>query len=418
MRKTLFALVLVAGCTDAAMDPGSGGGGGGKGDNPNVAFADQTTAWEMVVGYAGDAVVNDVTPVDGGGMLVTSSYPRWLIKATDDGKRDNTFGKVYPGGGTTRGGSLALTAHEVWQVDSGHFVASVGDGLLYELDGFLANGDPDPAFGNGGRALLPYSDGKPLRLAYDKQGGRILVVVARAWETSSFYSKGPSKIEILAYDDSTGAQTSAGVFDMPSWANDGTNPARINELILQPDGSFVLLASETIHTSDPSRADVATRWSTFRLAPGQPIENTELAVTGYDPHVPGFVNLGGGHFDLYLSDSVDGLSMSYNEQKLVRITVDDMGVPQVDDLGPGLVYEGCLQSIATPDYLLVGSSVDRSQGIQFTAIPKDGSAPVTFESDTPRRCLTSLNVTESGTIYAGTWDTTNVGWTALLTAFE
>ena len=130
------------------------------------------------------------------------------------------------------------------------------------------------------------------------------------------------------------------------------------------------------------------------------------------------MNLGGGHFDLYLSDSVDGLSMSYNEQKLVRITVDDMGVPQVDDLGPGLTYEGCLQSVATRDYLLFGSSVDRSQGIQFTAIPKDGSAPVTFESDTPRRCLTSLNVTESGTIYAGTWDTTNVGWTALLTAFE
>ena len=68
MRKHLFALVLLTGCTDAAMDPGAGGGGG-KGDGSNVTFGDQTTAWELVVGYAGDAVVNDVTPVDGGGMF-------------------------------------------------------------------------------------------------------------------------------------------------------------------------------------------------------------------------------------------------------------------------------------------------------------------------------------------------------------
>jgi hypothetical protein len=68
--------------------------------------------------------------------------------------------------------------------------------------------------------------------------------------------------------------------------------------------------------------------------------------------------------------------------------------------------------------LLYGSSVDRSKGIQFTAIPKDGSEPITFESDTPRRCLTSINVSDTGHIYAGTWDTTNVGWTALLTTFE
>ena len=31
------------------------------------------------------------------------------------------------------------------------------------------------------------------------------------------------------------------------------------------------------------------------------------------------------------------------------------------------------------------------------------------------RCLTSLSLADNGHIYAGTWDTTNTGWTALLT---
>jgi hypothetical protein len=111
--------------------------------------------------------------------------------------------------------------------------------------------------------------------------------------------------------------------------------------------------------------------------------------------------------------------MAYNEYKLVRITVDDAGVPQVDVLGPGLAFDhGCLQSVATPTHFVYGESVDRTKGIQFTAVPKSGGAPITFESDTPRRCLTSINISDTGRIYAGTWDTTNVGWTALLTTFE
>jgi hypothetical protein len=416
MRKQyVFAILLLGACTDMAVE--QGGGAGGKADDPSSMFHDVTTSWEMTVGYGGDAVVNDVTPLSGGSMLVTSSFPRWLIKATADGKRDSTFGTPYPGG-STRGGSLALTAHELWLVDSSQFVASVGDGLLYELDGFLADGSPNPAFGENGRALLPYEDGKPLRIAYDAQGERFLVVVARAWESTTYFTKGPSKIEILAYDARTGAQSSAGTFDMPSWANDGTNPARIHELVLQPDGSFVLIASETVHTEDPSRASVATRWSTFRLAPDQPVESTELAVTSYGAHVAGYINLGGGHFDLYLSGTVDGVSMEYNEEKLVRITVDDDGVPQLDVLGPGPDFtKGCRASVATPTALVFGQSLDFAKPIQFVAYPKSGS-PITFASDLPKRCLTGLSVSESGRIYAGTWDTTNVGWTAQLTSFE
>lgn len=413
----VLALLFLGACIEPAADQDSGGGGGGKSDDPNAAFTDLTTSWEMTVGYGGDAVVNDVSELPGGSMLVTSSFPRWLIKATADGKRDSTFGSQYPGG-TTRSGSLALTAHEVWQVDTAQFVATVGDGLLYELDGFLANGTPNPAFGNAGRVLLPYSDGKPLRVAYDRQGERFLAVVARAWEVSAYFTKGPSKLEVLAYDHETGAQSSAGTYDMPSWANDGTNPARIHEVVVQPDGSVVLIASETIHTDDPSRASVATRWSSIRLAEGQPVEATELAVTSYGARVAGYVNLGGGHFDIYLSGTVDGISMAYNEEKLVRITVDDMGVPQLDVLGPGLDFtKGCPASVATSTHLVFGQSLDRTQPIQFTAYPKSGD-PITFASDLPRRCLTGLSVTENGHIYAGTWDTTNTGWTAQLTKFE
>lgn len=244
------------------------------------------------------------------------------------------------------------------------------------------------------------------------------MVVARAWEIGGSFNKGPSKIELLAYDEKTGAESSAGVWDLPSWDNQGTNPAAVHEVVVEPDGSSVLLVSETLYTQDPSRADVATQWSTIRLASGQAPEVKHLAVTSYDPHVAGFVNLGSGHFDLYLSGTVDGISMAYNEEKLVRISVDDAGGSTIDVLGPGLDFStGCPASIATSSYLLFGQSIDRTRPIQFTAYPKDGE-PTTFQSDLPRRCLTSLSVAPNGHIYAGTWDTTNTGWTALLSSLE
>jgi hypothetical protein len=50
------------------------------------------------------------------------------------------------------------------------------------------------------------------------------------------------------------------------------------------------------------------------------------------------VNLGGGHFDLYLSGTVDGISVMYNEEKLVRIAVDDAGGSQIVVLDAGLDF--------------------------------------------------------------------------------
>ena len=111
----------------------------------------------------------------------------------------------------------------------------------------------------------------------------------------------------------------------------------------------------------------------IRLVSGQTPEVKHLAVTSYDAHVAGFVNLGSGHFDLYLSGTVDGISMAYNEEKLVRIAVDDAGESELTVLGEGLDFStGCPASVATPTALVFGQSPDLSQPIQFTAYPKSG----------------------------------------------
>ena len=167
MKRHLLAIALLGACTDSALDNGSSGGGG-KSDNPNAAFTDVATKWEATVGYAGDAVVNQVTEGPAGSLLVTSMYPRWLRQITADGKPDTTWGSKYAES-SQRSGYLDLTAHDIWRVGSNHLVASVGDGLLYQLNGFLGDGTPDTAFGNAGTALLPYSDGTPLRIAYDEE---------------------------------------------------------------------------------------------------------------------------------------------------------------------------------------------------------------------------------------------------------
>jgi hypothetical protein len=414
--RYLSAILLLGACIDSGGK--TGGGGGGKGDDPNATFTDLKTDWELTVGYAGDAVVSQVKPGPSGSMFVTSAFPRWLRKVAADGKSDATWGKLYPDSTSQRSGYLDLTAHEVWQTANDHLVASVGDGLLYQMNSMLADGTPDPAFGNAGTALLPYSDGTPLRIAYDEEGARFLVAVARAWEVSGSFNKGPSKIEVLAYDATTGAVSSVGVWDMPSWANQGTHPAAVDELVVEPDGSIALVVSETLYTQDPSRADVATQWSTIQLASGQAPAVKHLAVTSYDADIAGFVDLGSGHFDLYLSGTVDGISMTYNEEKLVRLSVDDTLASELVVIGPGLDFtKGCPSSVATPDALVFGQSLDFTKPIQFTAYPKSG-APITFQSDLPRRCLTSLSLAPNGHIYAGTWDTTNTGWTALLSSLS
>jgi hypothetical protein len=414
--RHVLAIALLGACTDPAADTGPGGGDG-KSDGI-TAFTDLVTKWDYRVGSGGDAVVNDVTLAPGGKLYVTSSFPKWLRKLTADGMADTTWGTQSSGWQQSRHGFIDVSAYEVYQTANGSVVPG-GDGALFYLYGYLANGDANPAFGSNGRVDLPYNTAKPLRTKYDEAGGQIVVAVARAWEIGGSFNKGPSKIEMLAYDEDTGAETSLGIHDLPSWDNTGTNPARIHEIVLQPDGSHVLVASETVHTTDPARGSVGTQWSMIRLEAGQAPVVTHLAVTSYSAHMPGFIDLGGGHFDLYLSATVDGVSTMYNEEKLVRISVDDMGMSTLDVLADGPDFtKGCPHGVATPTHLVIGQSIDRSQPIQFTAYPKSGGAPITFKSDKPQRCLTGLSVAPNGHIYAGTWDTSQVAWIANVTSFE
>ncbi len=423
MRRTLLhaATVLIAssaiGClADETSGETGATGGGGKADDSSTTFKDVITQWEHRVGSGGDAWVNDVTIATDGGLMVTSTFPRWLRKLTPEGDRDETWGLLDPISTTRRSGYLDLPAHQIWNVGSDRFVAASGDGDLFELRGYLANGTLDPAFGADGRVDL-YSEGHRLRAAYDASGSRFIVVFARAWETFGYFSKGPSKLELIAYDDKTGARSSLGAYDMPSWDNDGTNPAKIREVLARADGSIVLLASETIHTPNPARADVATQWSTIRLVAGQAPEVTHIAVTSYDPRVVAFTALDGGAFDLYLWGTVDGISTTYNDNKLVRVSVDEAGAAeQVAVAGPDF-STGCASALATSTHLVFGQSIDRSQPIQFAAYPKSGGAPVTFASDLPQRCLTGLTLGANGHIYGGTTDTSGTAWVYNIVSF-
>ena len=423
MSRTLLhavAAVIASSAIGCATDESSGDtgttGGGGKADDSTTSFKDVVTQWEFPVGSGGDAWVNDVTIAADGGLMATSTFPRWLRKLTPDGERDETWGLSDPISTTRRSGYLDLPAHEIWNVGTDRFVAASGQGDLYELRAYLANGTLDPAFGAGGRVDL-YAEGHRLRAAHDATNGRFIVVFARAWETFGYFSKGPSKLELIAYDEDTGARSSLGTYDMPSWDNDGTNPAKIREILTRADGSVILLASETIHTPNPARADVATQWSTIRLAAGQPPEVTHIAVTSYDPRVIAFTKLGGGAFDLYLWGTVDGISMTYNDDKLVRVSVDAAGAAEhVAIAGPDF-STGCASAIATSTHLVFGQSLDQSQPIQFAAYPKSGDAAVTFASDLPKRCLTGLTLGADGHIYGGTTDTSGTAWVYNIVSF-
>jgi hypothetical protein len=192
----------------------------------------------------------------------------------------------------------------------------------------------------------------------------------------------------------------------------------VREVVVRPDGSHLLIVSEVIYTDSDVRASVATRWSMIHLQSGQPPEMTTLAVSEYNAPVAGFAKLGDGGFDLYLSGVIDDISMTHDDKNLIRISLDDGLAPQLEVLGPGIdLRRGCPASVATPTHLIYGHAPDKTTSpIQFTAYPKAG-APISFASDLPKRCLTSLTVAPGGRIYAGTWDTTNAGWTALLTSF-
>jgi hypothetical protein len=133
--------------------------------------------------------------------------------------------------------------------------------------------------------------------------------------------------------------------------------------------------------------------------------------------VVAFTKLAGGAFDLYLWGTVDGISMAYNENKLVRVSVDAAGAAeQVAIAGPDF-SAGCASAIATSTHLVFGQTLDRSKPIQFAAYPKSGDAPVTFASDRPQRCLSGLTLGADGHIYGGTTDTSGTAWVYNIVSF-
>lgn len=418
-----IALVLVGGCVDAANDGDAAGGG--KADN-GAAFGNVTTAWELTVGYGGDAVVAGVSVQPDGKLLVRSHFPHWLHRVTTDGKFDHTFGSLYGESWTNEhSGTLGLPVWDVWQVSGDRFIAPVGEGWLSQLRSFhMADGSDDTAFGTAGAVSLVETGldaENTVAAAYDKHGHRALALVVREWQKqmdgpSSYWLFGPSKFEVIAYDATTGAATSLGTHQMPKWTGDGSSQPHVFGLVPQPDGSVLALIKEPF---DKTLNDPATRWLQVHLRTGQAPELTTLAISEYDPPLAGFVALPDGGYDVYISGRVDGISTSDNDKRLVRISVDGSLTAHVTALDTALptFSADCSGYVATPGYLLYGHSPDRSKPIEFTAYPKSG-APIHFKSDKPQRCLTSLSLGPDNHIYAGTWDTTNEGWTAQLTSFE
>lgn len=412
-----IAIVWVSACTDSYEGP-AGSATGGKQDDPN-AFTSVTTDWEYTVGEAGDAVVRNVTTMTGGRVITTSHFPKWIAAVTTNGTTDTTFGERTSDYGPERSGWLDVPAHEVWEVGANQLVTAAGEGQLFTLRGYHADGSINESFGDVGVVALPAEwsyRAQTLTVIHDRANARFLALVLREWEHPQYGVGGPSKIELLAFDEKTGAQSSAGVFALPPWGYVDTTPPTLHELVARPDGSFLVLVSETIHTPNPLRASVATQWSIFHLEPGTAAEKISLAVTEYGADIAGFARLDGGRFDLYVTGFFDDLSTTADDRKLVRISIDDTLTPQLDVVAPGIdLRVGCVATVATPTTLLYGQSSDRSKPIQLTAFPKAG-APIHFTSDRPKRCLVSLSLS-GGHIYAGTWDTTNTGWTALLTSF-
>ena len=416
---SVVAVVVVAACADTATK--SGGGGGGKADDPN-AVTHVTTAWETRVGEAGDAVVHHVMTLDDGNLLATSSSPRWVLRLSPSGQ----FNAPAIPDGTNHEDALYIESywhptHEVWQVSSNELVGVDGEGGDFELRGYTADGLPNPMFGSAGVVTLPgptAADDTVVSIDYDSTHDRFLALVIRAWESTPQFTIGPSQIEILAVDAHTGAQTSAGTFTLPPWEG-GNDPeaGKLRSLITQPDGSFLVLATSTFYVQTaPGVTELpVTRYEVFHLAEGAAPTAITLTVSDYVTYPAAFTRLGGGRFDLYLDGAVDYTSA---DKKLARFSLDDALAPRVEDLGAAVDFEhGCAAAGASSSELVYGhSATDRTTGtIELTAYPK-GRQPYTFTSDKPQRCLVSLSLGAAGQLYAGTWDTTNTGWTALLTA--
>jgi hypothetical protein len=415
-RWPLFAFVLLAGCVDVDPDGGGGGGGGGgKSDNPD-AITHVTTAWEAPVGSGGSAVINNVMTLSSGDLLATSYSPHWVRRFSPSGQSN---APAIPTGVHHENALYTSSdfhpSHQVWEVSAHELVAVAGGGAMFQLRGYTADGLLNPVFGTAGVVLLtdpatPFNT--PVAIEYDTAHDRFVALVVRTRLAS-----GPSEIEVQALDAHTGVRTSAGTFTLPPWEDPrSSNLGRLHELIAQPDGSFLVLASNTFYVpSEPGVTDrPVTRWSMFHLVAGAAPTQISLTVSDYSTHIAAFTRLANGRFDLYLNGGID---YTEDDNKLARFSVDSDLAPHMDDLGPAVFLDpGCQAATASPTMFVYGHAPNRStMPMEFTAYPKGGE-PHTFTSDKVQRCLLDLSLGASGQLYAGTWDTSGPVWTALLTA--
>lgn len=426
--------VLLDGGTSDAGQP-SDAGEHSQDAAPELSFADLETAWELQVGSSGDAVLDHVEMLSDGKLLAISSAPAWVTKVLAEGSLDTDFGEANPINSDAKLGWLDLPADDLWLADAEHAIVSVGKPAVRTIRGILtSDGAPNLAFGADGSVTLPYSsatDGEQaVAIDHDDAQSRFAALVVREWQmrpgsNGSLPTRiGPSLVEVLEIDALTGAVSSAGTHVLPEWTGKqfpSRDQAQVRALFAQPDGSYLALVTETVDgQTDVRPNNIGTRWSTVRLVSGTSPAFQTIAMGEYNPAIAGVARLDDAGFDLYLTGAFEGVSASPQDPKLMRFSVGPLGAEVTTEvLGAGIDLSTgpsqCNASVATSTYLLYGRTADKADPIAFTAYPKSG-APVDFTSDIAQRCITSLSVGTAGTVFAGTWDTTEVAWRALITA--
>jgi hypothetical protein len=402
-----LGLVDFQACADADLDS----------VDSDPEAADLATAYEVTVGGSGDAILRSVVELPDGGILATSAYPTWILKVGADGDVDHGFGDVW-GAGPGRTGSLDVQATQVWPVGDATFLAEVEDGTIraYASD----DGAPIDGFGDAGRVEAP---AELLAAEARPSAGRLRLLLVRAWqmEPDDFLtpSPGPSEIELVDLDAATGVLTTLATYDLPRWTSERSDPVAVRGLFAQPDGTHVVLFSETFDgRSDVRPNGIGTTWSIFRLGPDGAVAREDLITGGFEPEFGGVARDVGGGFHVVLGGVFDGLSASSDDERVVRLAFDPATGATVDDLGavpPPTSESECTRLATDGAAALQARSDPAATGeIELTRFA-DGAPASTLASDFPRRCVTSLTVGESGAIYAGAWDTTDSpSWRALL----
>jgi hypothetical protein len=380
------------------------------------------TSWELQIGQSGDAVLNRVVPLEDGSLLALSEVPSWVMKVDADGTLDHKFGEQVTDDPSYHSGQVDIAAADLWVTSGEHVVVSTHVDLdpwsILELSALAkADGSPVTTFGTNGTVQLPYSsapDGeRTVAITHDLHEGKLGVIVARQWQMAPGANGslplrvGPSVLELLEIDSLSGAATSLGTFTLPPWSGSmypAQDEARIWNVVAQPDGSYVALVSDT------------GRWSSLHLVAGADPTLQSVAVGGLFP--AGMFAHEDGSFDFYISGILDGLSKSSDDEHVFRVTIDSLAMnSSVETLGPGIDLTSgpgyCNTSVAGPDSLLYAHTKPEGSPIQFA---RYSQSPVeTAVSDLGNRCVRSLTLTDSGTVFAGTYDTSGSVWRILIT---